>query len=559
MPKQLKMEWRPSQGELPVCLPDGYHLRCFRSGDEEGYAQLLDRCDLGPWDVERVRNTILAHPLSPEGVTLVENEGKLVASSWARHAPDTEGTGRRRGELGWVACSPEHRGQRLGRAVCAAVLNHFLASGYDEVYLLTDHWRLPAIKTYFNLGFRPLIDSADARYEWARVTEKLGLACPEIERSRSRKRPPSGEETAWRTLCREAVKEPSIVASWCMKRELFSFLSHRDDIYADAPDTVVEAFVRAGVNLCPQFVMPSPEPGKEHLAVDPFSVAQRDRAGGSASPLPSSPEDVRDYIETLPDPVSLEKDFDLEAAADRYADYILKLRELARGEILFVNWFGMPDFMTPYSWGYTNYLTAMALYPEHVERWFHITGKQGRLRNLAIARAVEKRGLAPFVYGGQDICCNRGPICSVQDLRKLFFPHLIRAVQPLHEAGIKIIWHCDGDVRPLLDILLFEVGVSGFQGFQEETGCTLEGMTALRTRRGEPPVLWGSVSVTTTLPFGSVQDVKDDVERCYRTAAPLRGFCLASTSSIGPETPLANILALYEHGLVFGRRFLGGL
>jgi len=101
--------------------------------------------------------------------------------------------------------------------------------------------------------------------------------------------------------------------------------------------------------------------------------------------------------------------------------------------------------------------------------------------------------------------------------------------------------------------------VSGFQGFQEETGCTLERMAALRTRSGKPPILWGSISVTTTLPFGSVEDVKADVERCYRTAAPLRGFSLASTSSILPETPLANILAMYEHGLAFGREFLGGL
>lgn len=184
MPKQLKMEWRPAQGELPVRLPDGYLLRSFRSGDEEGHAQLLDRCDLGRWDIERARNTILAHPLSPEGIKLVEKDGELVAAAWARHAPDTGGHGARRGELGWVACSPEHRGKRLGRAVCAAVLNHFQALGYDEVYLLTDHWRLPAIKTYFNLGFRPVIDSADARYEWARVTGKLGVPCPEIERSR---------------------------------------------------------------------------------------------------------------------------------------------------------------------------------------------------------------------------------------------------------------------------------------------------------------------------------------------------------------------------------------
>ena len=97
--------------------------------------------------------------------------------------------------------------------------------------------------------------------------------------------------------------------------------------------------------------------------------------------------------------------------------------------------------------------------------------------------------------------------------------------------------------------------MSGFQGFQEEAGVTLEEMAALRTRWGRKPILWGSVSVTTTLPFGTVEDVKRRVEHCFEVAGPGRGFGLASTSSILPETPLENIIALFEHGRAFGRHF----
>jgi hypothetical protein len=83
-------------------------------------------------------------------------------------------------------------------------------------------------------------------------------------------------------------------------------------------------------------------------------------------------------------------------------------------------------------------------------------------------------------------------------------------------------------------------------------------MVEVRTKWGRKPILWGSVSVTTTLPFGTVEDVKRDVERCFRSAAAGGGFGLASTSSILIETPIENILALYEHGHVFGRQFLAG-
>ncbi|MEK7475340.1 MAG: uroporphyrinogen decarboxylase family protein [Candidatus Coatesbacteria bacterium] len=363
----------------------------------------------------------------------------------------------------------------------------------------------------------------------------------------------NGEEVAARTLWLERVAEPCLLASWAMHRGFFREFSGRHDIYADPVPTVVGAYLRAGANLCPQFVMPSRR--VEHLAADPFAPGE---GGPAGAPRFSSAEDVRDWIEALPDPATLAAGFDTGAAADAYARPILKLRELAGGGILFLGDFGQSDFMGGYTrFGYDHYLEALALYPEHLARYFSYTAEEGRLANLAVVRAVAEHGLAPFVYGGQDICFNAGPICSLDALDRLYFPALARAVEPLHAAGIRIVWHCDGDVRPVLGRLVDRIGVAGFQGFQEETGCTLEGVAARKTREGRKLVLWGSVSVTTTLPFGAADDVRRDVERCFRVAAPGGGFALASTSSILPETPLDNIRALYDHGLRFGREFLG--
>ena len=39
-----------------------------------------------------------------------------------------------------------------------------------------------------------------------------------------------------------------------------------------------------------------------------------------------------------------------------------------------------------------------------MRRYYHYTATQGYLQNLAIVEAVRRYGLAPFVYGGQDIC-----------------------------------------------------------------------------------------------------------------------------------------------------------
>ncbi|MGC9318788.1 MAG: uroporphyrinogen decarboxylase family protein, partial [Armatimonadota bacterium] len=163
--------------------------------------------------------------------------------------------------------------------------------------------------------------------------------------------------------------------------------------------------------------------------------------------------------------------------------------------------------------------------------YYHHSALLGRRRNHAIVRAIERHGLAPFVYGGQDICTAGGPIMSPRMLRELYFPELRWCVQPLVDAGIGIIWHCDGNILPILDDIL-SLGVMGLQGFEEEHGPRWEAMCALTDARGRPISVWGCVSVTTTLPHGTPEDVRRAVERSFTVAGRGRGHVLSSTSSV---------------------------
>lgn len=361
-----------------------------------------------------------------------------------------------------------------------------------------------------------------------------------------------GMEIAWRTLNMERVEEPCILSCWVMNGEFFSRVTGRD-FWAAREDVACEAFRRLGVNLCPQLALPA-APGECRTGTH-GDVKKRLEATLAQW---KSPEQVKEAVEKLPDLEALRRSFSFEKARDGYAQSIKSHRDRTGDDVLWISSFGQADFMGGYTrWGYENYLEALALYPETMRRYFEYSGEQGYLTNTAIVAAIREHGLAPFVYTGQDLCFNDGPICSPELLRRIYFPYLKRAVQPLVENDIRIIWHCDGNILPILDDLI-DLGVSGFQGFQEEAGVKLETMAQVRTKWGRKPILWGSVSVTTTLPFGAVEDVERDVERCFRVAAPGGGFGLASTSSILPETPVENILALYEHGCRFGREFLRG-
>ena len=83
------------------------------------------------------------------------------------------------GELGWVGVDPEFRGQHLSSIVCSAVQERYRREGYTQAYLRTDDYRLPAVKTYLELGWQPLIDSEVMKKRWEKVCRKLGKTVPE--------------------------------------------------------------------------------------------------------------------------------------------------------------------------------------------------------------------------------------------------------------------------------------------------------------------------------------------------------------------------------------------
>jgi hypothetical protein len=369
----------------------------------------------------------------------------------------------------------------------------------------------------------------------------------------------TGAEVAWRTLRREIVDEPCIIGCWMMKRDFFTRYAGVGDIYADPVRTAVEAFAEAGCNLNPQFIMPSPI--WELRACDPFNLPPKPWVEHELETPDSAitAEDIRDELEGLPEAEVELAGFDEKREARAYAGRLKTLTDMSRERTLYIGSFGLPSFMAGYTrWSYESYLTALVLYPGHFRRFFRIEAEKARAHNLAIREAVRFGAVAPVVYTGDDICFNDGPICSVELLEDLYFPALEYALEPLVEAGIDIVWHCDGNVLPIVPRLI-RMGISGFQGFQErEARIPIESMASFCRHDGGKLVFFGSVSVVHTFPFGTVADMREEIERCYRILAPGGGFCLAPSSSVLPETPLENVVTFMEYGIEYGRRWLRG-
>lgn len=203
------------------------------------------------------------------------------------------------------------------------------------------------------------------------------------------------------------------------------------------------------------------------------------------------------------------------------------------------------------TYGYAPYFEAFALYPDVIERHFRLQADVALRNNRAAAAAYEQGGLPPLYRLDHDMADSRGLLVRDADLERLWLPQLARCLEPLLRAGVHMLWHCDGNLMGIVPQLL-ELGLAGFQGFQYEDGMDYARICRMRTRDGQEPLIIAGVSVTRTLPFGTVADVRDELRRLV-VDGPRQGLFLAASSSIAPGTPLANIQTLVE-GLAHYRR-----
>ena len=205
--------------------------------------------------------------------------------------------------------------------------------------------------------------------------------------------------------------------------------------------------------------------------------------------------------------------------------------------------FDFPMFQY-YQYGYQNYFMAYALYPDVIERAFKLAADYSVEYNRRAARAIIDGGLPRLIRLDHDMADSRGTLVDVRSLDKIWFPQFSRAIQPFLDAGIRLIWHCDGNLMAMVPRLL-ECGVGGFQGFQYEDGMDYPAICRMNDRAGNPLFIIGGVSVTRTLPLGKPADVRHELRWLVENGPPT-GLMLACSSSIAPGVPTENLRALIE-------------
>jgi len=161
-----------------------------------------------------------------------------------------------------------------------------------------------------------------------------------------------------------------------------------------------------------------------------------------------------------------------------------------------------------------------------------------------LSRALEAtRGGFQLYCEWSDYGTQGGLLLSPALWREFAGPYLKRLVELCHSAGVAFMLHSCGAVRELIPDFI-AIGVDVLDPVQTmAAGMEPEG---LQRDFGERIAFHGGLDTQSTLPFGGPAEVRAEVRQRVATLGRAGGYIIAPSHNIQPDTPLENILAMYE-------------
>ncbi|MBN2514002.1 MAG: hypothetical protein JXB18_13780 [Sedimentisphaerales bacterium] len=167
------------------------------------------------------------------------------------------------------------------------------------------------------------------------------------------------------------------------------------------------------------------------------------------------------------------------------------------------------------------------------------------LKNIEKLAPVVKDKVQVVFVSGTDFGCQRGPFISPQAYRDLYKPFQKVINDKIHElTNWKIFIHSCGSIYQLIPDMI-EAGFEVLNPVQ----CSAEEMDPVRLKRefGDQLVFWGGgVDTQKTLPFGTPEEVYNEVRERIDLFGANGGFVFNSIHNIQSNIPTENILALIQ-------------
>jgi uroporphyrinogen decarboxylase len=324
---------------------------------------------------------------------------------------------------------------------------------------------------------------------------------------------------------------------WVTKEVMSKLCAH---FQTDEADTVMKE-LGADIRLVePQYVGPPLEESPAGMTKDIWGVTRRrvEYSDGSYLETEDYPldgdisiTDIEGY--TWPDPDHYDYSV-IPRSCEKYGDYaILNVgNRLNRTSVLKA---------AMYLRGMQQLMMDMALNPPLVEALLEKISDYYLAHNERIFKAGE--GLIDIFMMGDDFGTQKGLLISAEMFRRYFAPKLKEFAAQAKSYGMKVMLHSCGSVRELIPDII-EIGVDILNPVQTNAKNMIP--EELKAEFGDRICFHGGLDIQHTLPFGTPEDVENEVKDRIRVLGENGGYILASTHNIQTDTPVENILTMYE-------------
>ena len=159
-------------------------------------------------------------------------------------------------------------------------------------------------------------------------------------------------------------------------------------------------------------------------------------------------------------------------------------------------------------------------------------------------------GGVDFMWIGEDLGTQDGPIIGMEMFTRVIKPRHQRFIDLAKAYDLPVMIHTCGSSSWSYEEYI-AMGVNAVETLQPEAA----GMdpATLKSRFGGRLAFHGCISTTGPLSFGSPDDVRRQVRDTLSIMGPDGGYMLSPSHSIQNNSPLENVLAMYEEAHASGR------
>lgn len=188
--------------------------------------------------------------------------------------------------------------------------------------------------------------------------------------------------------------------------------------------------------------------------------------------------------------------------------------------------------------GYEQTLIDFALNPDLLERILDIPYHY----HLTAAKKLTQLGV-DMIWVGDDVGAQDAMLISPKMWRKFLKPRManfiaeVKAINP----QVKVAYHSDGNIYPIIPDLI-EIGLDVLNPIQPASMDP----TQIKREYGNQLCFWGSIDEQHTLPFGSPDDVRDEVQTRLETLGKSGGLIIGPTHHVQLDTPMENFWAMVD-------------